>query len=284
MADELLAQEGNLEDRVRHAQLTPAQRQIARMLLDQPDRFMFLSAAEMAAQADVSQPSVSRLAKALGYDSYASMLDDVRERGRLAREDEGGVARNRHQREIDDEIELLKNLRRRLADGRSLQDAAQVISSAEQVVVLGLRISSPLAQTFAYRLGRMRSNVHLITTDGSQTYDDLAMGARARSPAMVVFAMPRYPQSIVTIIDFARRQGYQVVLITDTDASPLVAAADVVLIAEINWGLTFGTHTSANVLLAMLAEEVAHLRQEDVRQRLDRLDGVASEIGHYLSH
>jgi DNA-binding MurR/RpiR family transcriptional regulator len=279
-----MAESALLEDRVRHARLTPAQRQIARMLLDQPDRFMFLSAAEMAAQADVSQPSVSRLAKALGYDGYASMLDAVRERGRSARESEEGVAQNRHQREIDDEIELLRNLRRRLTDTSSLRAAAEVISSAGEVVVLGLRISSPLAQTFAYRLGRLRPNVHVVTTDGSQSYDDVAMGARAEAPAMVVFAMPRYPTGIVSIVDFARRHGYRIVLVTDTDASPLVSVSDVALVAEINWGFTFGTHTSAIVLLAMLAEEIAQLRQEDVSQRLDRLDDVASEIGTYLSY
>jgi DNA-binding MurR/RpiR family transcriptional regulator len=274
----------SLDARVHRAQLTPAQRQVARLLLEDPERFMFLSAAEMAAQASVSQPSVSRLARALGYGGYGDLLEAVRLRAQSDRDDDLAPAKgNRHQQAIDDEIALLRSLRRRLSDDEALGRATELINGAGYVVVLGLRISGPLAQTFAYRLGRMRPNVRLIATDGSQAYDDLALIARGETPTLVVFAMPRYPRPLLGLIDFARSHGYRLIVITDTPASPLAGIGEETLIAEINWGLTFGTHTAATVLSAMLAEEVARLRQDDVRQRLDELDDVASSMDHYLT-
>lgn len=274
-----------LEARVRTAKLTPAQRQIARLLLEKSEHFMFLSAADVAAEAGVSQPSVSRLARALDYGSYGEMMVAVRERvqvGHGARPpaDEAG---NRYQKAIDDEVALLHNLRRSLAEGQAIERAGQLLNSADIVMVVGLRISASLAQNFAYRLGRIRPNVRLSITDGSQVYDDLALAADAPTKALLVFAMPRYPRELVRLMRYAKKRGYSVVVVTDNHASEFAGLADEALIAEINWGLTFGTHTAATVISALLAEEVGGLRPELMRRRLGDLDEVASEMDHYLT-
>lgn len=284
--DQVVARdERGLEARVRPAKLTPAQRQVARLLLEKSDRFMFLSAAEVAAEAGVSQPSVSRLAKALDYGSYGEMMLAVRERvqvgnGAHPHDDEVG---NRYQKAIDDEVALLRSLRRSLADGKAIERAGRIIHSADVVMVVGLRISAPLAENFAYRLGRMRPNVRLSTSDGSQVYDELALAADSPTKALLVFAMPRYPRELIRLMGYAKERGYSVVVVTDNHASQFAGLADEALIAEINWGLTFGTHTAATVISALLAEEVGALRPEQMRRRLNDLDEVASQMDHYLT-
>lgn len=273
----------SFEDRIRAARLTPAQRQVARLLLEDSERLKHLSAAEVAAAAEVSQPSVSRLAKSLGYASYGTMMTAVRERTVRSHSARGPEVGNRFQAAIEDEIALLQTLKARLGNETALKRAAIRIGAASSVVVLGLRISTPLALNFSYRLGRLRPGVAAITSDGSQAYDDLAMHGRSDSPVLVIFAMPRYPTAVPELAAFARRRGFETILITDSPAAELSHSADEVLVAEINWGLTFGTHTAAFVLSALLAEEAGALEAEQMRRRLSDLDEVAAERGHYLT-
>lgn len=276
---------GSLEDRVSAARLTPAQRQVSRLLLESSERLVFLSAAELAAEASVSQPSVSRLARALGYADYGDMLEAVRARAlALSAEREKGGPKdiNPHQQFILDEIALLQNLSRRLEDPSGLNKAADILASADQVVILGLRISAALGRSFAYRLGRMRPGIRLITFDGTESYDELTLAASAGHSALVVFAMPRYPKAVPELMSFAKAKGYSVVVVTDSHASPFVSVSDVALVAEINWTVTFGTHTAAISLSALLAEQVAMRRQRDTRHRLGNLDEVASSKEYYL--
>jgi DNA-binding MurR/RpiR family transcriptional regulator len=271
------------EERIRAARLTPAQRQVARLLLEDSERLVHLSAAEVASEAGVSQPSVSRLAKSLGYASYGSMMTAVRERAARTHGAPDAEAGNRFQVAVEDEITLLQTLKARLGNEAGLKSAAARIGAASEVVVLGLRISASLALNLAYRLGRMRPGIAVITNEGSQAYDDLALHGQSHSPTLVIFAMPRYPTAVLELATFARRRGFQIILITDSSAAALSLSADEVLVAEINWGLTFGTHTAAFVLSALLAEEAGALASEQMRRRLGDLDEVAAERGHYLT-
>jgi DNA-binding MurR/RpiR family transcriptional regulator len=276
-----LSPEGALEDRLRRARLTPAQRQVAQFIVDHPDRFVFMSAAEVARDVGVSQPSVTRLAQELGYRGYAEMIAEMRALVRSApRQDE--LIANRYQRAIDDEIALLTAARERLADPRLLERTARKIMSASSVVVIGLRVSAALAVNFGYRLGRLRDNVRLVTQTGSAAFDELALGARRKSPVMVAFAMPRYPAELVDVLRFARARGYWILEVIDSPTSPLCEEADEMMVASIRWGATFGSHTTASVLSTLLIDAAASESSSDARARLIELDAVASERRHYL--
>ncbi|GHH63441.1 transcriptional regulator [Streptosporangium violaceochromogenes] len=275
------APEGALEDRLRSARLTPAQRQVARFIVDHPDRFVFMSAAEVARDVGVSQPSVTRLAQELGYRGYAEMVGEMRALVRSAPRQYEPSA-NRYQRAIDDEIALLTAARERLADLRPLERAARKMMSASSVVVVGLRISAALAMNLGYRLARLRDNVRIVTQGGSVAFDEVALGARRESPVMVAFAMPRYPAELAEILRFARSRGYWILQVIDSPTAPLCEEADEVMFASIGWGATFGSHTTASVLSTLLIDAAASDSSSDARARLIELDAVASERSHYL--
>src|SRR5206468_4599165 len=59
--------------------LTPAQRRIAHCLVAHADDAAYLSSNEIAELAQVSQPSVTRFAVALGFDGYPGLRRRIRE-------------------------------------------------------------------------------------------------------------------------------------------------------------------------------------------------------------
>ncbi|MFL6111847.1 MAG: MurR/RpiR family transcriptional regulator, partial [Catenulispora sp.] len=61
---------GRVVELFQGARLTPTQRRIAQSLVQHAPSVAYLSAAEVAQLAGVSQPSVTRFAMALGYAGY----------------------------------------------------------------------------------------------------------------------------------------------------------------------------------------------------------------------
>lgn len=272
-----------LSARLRSVRLTPAQRAVARFILENPVQFVFMSGAEVAAEIGVSQPSVSRLAKELGYRGYGEMTAEIRELLRVGAEGAPTAdGENGYQQLMSTEIGLLEQIREALADPQPLDGAAEMIVSASAVVVLGLRISAPVAEHFAYRLHRLRPGVSLTTTGGSPTLDELALASQTDPSVVVVFAMSRYPAELLPALAFARQRGMSVVVFVDTPTASVVTASDHVIVAPVSNGVTFGSLTAAYLLSALLIDRVASETAGESGRRLIDLEAVAVDHGHYL--
>src|SRR5690349_17681986 len=92
--------------------LTPAQRRIAQCLVTHASKSGYLSSGDLAALAQVSQPSVTRFAMALGYNGYPALrnhlrvtLDASRHLGNTERS-----TGNQYQQAINAEIDNLRQL------------------------------------------------------------------------------------------------------------------------------------------------------------------------------
>lgn len=282
-AGESRAAVAELSRRLRQIRVTPAQRAVARFILANPEKFVFMSGAEVAADVGVSQPSVTRLAQELGYRGYGEMATEVRELVRNGRADHSDPrSGNAYQQLMDTEIGLLKRVRDDLGDQTTLDVAATMIKDASEVVVLGLRISAPVAEHFAYRLRRLRDRVVLTTCGGSITRDELALASQQARSVLVAFAMSRYPAELAPALEFARARGMGVVLFIDTAAASICQPSDHLVIAPVSTGVTFGSLTAAYLLSAFLIDRVAYEATGASGRRLIDLESVAADSGYYL--
>src|SRR4051794_37085827 len=125
------------------ARLTPTQRRIAHSLVEHAAKAAYLSAAEVAELAGVSQPSVTRFAMALGYSGYPALRRELRE---LASDPPGETAgENAMQRAVLAEGEHLRRLAEDLQRPDDVRKAAALLAPSRPLPVLGLRAAAPLA-------------------------------------------------------------------------------------------------------------------------------------------
>src|SRR5947209_15216015 len=103
--------------------LTPTQRRIAQCLLERGAHAAYLSSGEVAELAQVSQPSVTRFAMALGYDGYPALRRALRDLA--ANPAPTTDTDNEVQHAVRGELDTLARLADRLADG-SAERAAVV--------------------------------------------------------------------------------------------------------------------------------------------------------------
>ncbi|MEU7001405.1 MurR/RpiR family transcriptional regulator [Nonomuraea sp. NPDC046570] len=258
--------------------LSPVQRRIAHYLSEHLDEAIFLSSVELAERAGVSQPSVTRFAMVLGFAGYPELRQALRP---LVL---GGVRppRDQHQsllREaLDSEIRNLTLVRDRLP-ALPLKELGESLAATEPLAVLGLRVSTGLATTFAYYARRIHPDVRLLTHGGSELIEGLHAARRAGADWLLAFVLPRYPAEAVQALEYAEKLGLKVAAITDRPDFP----AEVVLDAPVGERLVFDSHAAPLAVAMALVEAMADAAPLRTQARLEEYERMTDETGTFLT-
>jgi DNA-binding MurR/RpiR family transcriptional regulator len=271
--------------------LSPAQRRIAQYLLDHMPDAAFLSSVVLARRAGVSQPSVTRFAAALGFSGYPAFRDALREialdvPGAGAAPVPGPAAAagagNPMQAAVAAEIANLHALQDLLADTRVVTELARELAASVPLAVLGLRISAPLAEYFAYAARRIHPDVRCLTFGGSVVFDALLHVSEAGGKWLVGFALPRYPAETVQALRFARQLGLRTAVISDVRFVPFAREADVLLPAGVGTRLLFDSHAAPAVLTAVIVQAMADADPVRAQERLRQHERLSAGQSVFL--
>lgn len=261
--------------------LTPTQRRIAHCLVQHAATVAYLSAAEVAELAGVSQPSVTRFAVALGHDGYPALRRRLRE---LTAAEPIGPADgdNELQRAVRAEMANLDRLAGQLADRERIAAAGARLAASRPLPVLGLRAAAPLAAYFAYFAAKVHPDVRVLDTGGSLLADRLEQAATAGADALLAFVLPRYPRETLDALRTARDAGLRVVAITDSPVSPATEHAEVVLPAAVGTDLVFDLHTAPMTLAMVVLQAICDAAPADTQARLEAFEASAARRQLFL--
>lgn len=269
--------------------LTPAQRRIAHSLVTHAPAAAYLSAAEVAVLAGVSQPSVTRFALALGYDGYPALRRRLRELAATGgaaptagpdRSDAGG---NELQRAVRAETANLARLADQLSDPDQVTAAGEQLAGSRPLPVLGLRAAAPLAAYFGYFASKVHPDVRVIENGGSMLTDRLEQARAAGATAMLAIVLPRYPREALDALGEARAAGLSIVAITDSAISPAAELADVTLTAAVGVQLVFDLHVAPMALAMVLLQAICDAAPQRAQHRLEQFEGSAGRRQIFVS-
>lgn len=265
-----------------NTRLTPAQRRLARYVVECGTEVAFLSSTSLAEEVGVSQPSVTRFAAALGFSGYAELQDAIRE---IVLAD-GGVdldlSQNKMQLAIGRSRQDLLALQDRLTDLETITNAALRLSSSAALAVYGSRASEPLVRYFLYFARKIHPNVRAVNPLTSVALDELAQAKSDGLTTLLAIVVPRYPREALEVLAFARELGLSVILITDSATAAPAEHADLVLAAPVNPELVFDAPIASMQLVACLLEAIADSDSGRARKRLELLERVATERRTYV--
>jgi DNA-binding MurR/RpiR family transcriptional regulator len=263
-----------VEDLFQGARLTPTQRRIAHSLVQHAPSAAYLSAAEVADLAGVSQPSVTRFAMALGFAGYPALRRELR-----SLVDVNATATtegNAMQRAVRAEADHLERLVGQLEDPTPVEAAAGILVATRPLPVLGLRVAAPLAAYFGYFAAKVHPDVRVLDSGGTQMLDRLDQARAAGAGAMLAIVLPRYPRETLDAIREATAAGLRVVALTDSAVSPAAQYADVVLPAAVGTQLVFDLHTGPMAMAMVLLQAMCDARPEPVQRRLEEFEATAA--------
>lgn len=260
--------------------LTPTQRRIAHCLVQHAPAIGYLSAAEVAELAGVSQPSVTRFAVALGHDGYPALRRRLRELTAAA--PGPTTAGNELQQAVRAEIGNLDRLAGQLADRERIAETGRLLAASRPLPVLGLRSAAPLAAYFAYFAAKVHPDVRVLDDGGSLLTDRLEQAAEAGARALLAFVLPRYPRETLEALREARAARLTVVAITDSPVSPATEHADVVLPAAVGAQLVFDLHTAPMTLAMVLLQAICDAAPAETQRRLEAFEASAARRQLFL--
>lgn len=267
---------GRLLELFEEVRLTPSHRRVAHVLLKEGQGAAYLSSTELAALAGVSQPSVSRFARALGFSGYQELRQHIRALAETGPgESSPDALRNELQAAINDEIDNLRLLSRSFDDPTQFYRLAAAMARSDPLVVLGLRASAGLAEHVGYFARRALGRVRVITRYDSIGQEDLRAALDDGATWMLAIALPRYPSETLEAVRAARERGVRIVTVTDSSLGPFTEHSERVLPVGVSSRLVFDSHGAAVVLCNALLGALCDADQLAVQARLDAFEESA---------
>jgi DNA-binding MurR/RpiR family transcriptional regulator len=263
--------------------LSPAQRRIARFLVDFPEQAVFLTGEELGQRSGASQPSVTRFAAALGFTGYPELRAELRAHVQAQASTAGGDERAHSvlQRAVAVDVANLQQLASSPWAGERLDRVGRELAASRPLPVLGLRVSRPFADLFGHFAGKVHPDVRVIPA-GSLGDDALGVAARAGATWLLAFGLPRYPAELQSSIRWARGLGLRVALVTDSPLCPLAHDVDDLLAAPVSSELTFDSAVAPLALTMGLLQVITDALPAQAQARLDEFDQQAADRGLFI--
>lgn len=267
---------GRLLQLFEESRLTPSHRQVAHVLLGAGRAAAYLSSTKLASMAGVSQPSVTRFARALGFHGYQELRQHIQQLSAEGPEESGpDVLRKELQAAINDEIENLRALSRSLEDPAAFYELAAAMAQSRPLVVLGLRASAGLADHFGYFAHRALGDVTVVSRFDSIGQEQLQAAIDNGATWMLTIALPRYPRETLAAVRVAHEQGVGVVTMTDSPVGPFADYSERVLPVGVSSRLVFDSHGAAIVLCNALLGALCDADPRGVQSRLEAFEESA---------
>ena len=262
--------------------LTPVQRRIAAYIVERGSQAAFSSSVELADQVGVSQPSVTRLATALGYGGFGELQRVIQAVVLEQRTATVEVpAQNKMQRAVQHAIDGLTRLNEQLADLSTVEHAANTLAQTPVLPVYGSRTAAPLAHQFEFFASKIHPHVRLLSGSRSELLDQLGQANELGATSLLAIALPRYPQELMEVLRASQNAGLAIVLVTDSGLSAAAELASTVLAAPVSSDLVFDAAVAPLQLLTILLEALADARPTRTRERLERFETLAVEHRYF---
>jgi DNA-binding MurR/RpiR family transcriptional regulator len=258
--------------------LSPAERRLARVLLASYPIAGLESVARFAERAGVSPPTVTRFITKLGFRGYPEFQESLRHevQARLS----SPLERYRDEPTQDSAVKTALDVAARnlqatldLLSDRDVKEAIELLSDVRRrVMVLGGRVSGPLARYLAGQLHLLRPGIDLVDSERSAPAQQLI--DMRKTDVLVIFDYRRYQTDTIESARLAAGRGCDVILFTDQWLSPASAFSRQVLVTSVETVGPFDSLVGAMAVVeALVAAVLARLgaRAEARMQNLERL-------------
>jgi len=211
--------------------LTPHEKRLVQTIIESPTNAALGTANGLAKSIGVHEATASRLAKKLGYKSYAAFKDALRTEfiatyepatrleKTIAESADGSILGNL----VKDEMAALIKIEDFIS-AEQISDAAATLLSARCLYIYGYGNAETLALMMLKRFRRFGCNVQKLGPD-SRSLAEQAL-AIDRGDVVLSFVFRRTPRAFGPLLENARKSGAKTVVIAGSNGATLVPQPD----------------------------------------------------------
>ena len=256
---------------------------ILKKMLDSPAEAAVKSISEIAAEHGTNTSTVTRLAQRLGFKGfpayqhifrqhlkegshyYSAQVKTFLQSDHSSTATDGSTLQQIVQEEWGNVMATLQS-----HNSNRFKEVVDLIIEADHICILGLRSVYSLAFYLAYYLSLIRNNVVALGKPGHSLAEDLAF--LERGDLLLAISVRPYTKDTIAACREAKRQGADLVTITDTYSSPVAAETKNTLIASGKGPYFFNPLTSAIIYAEALLSEVVRSLGNEAVLKLKRVE------------
>ncbi|MGE0348381.1 MurR/RpiR family transcriptional regulator [Hydrogenophaga sp.] len=261
-------------------------------LVERPTEAAFRSITELSEAFGVNPSTLTRLATRLGYEGFADFQSVFRDN--VSQSSRHFYTQQAHRlmdpaephdpatemgvvvRLAQESINNVEGFLAQLVPA-DLAGASRLLAHARRVRVHGLRQIHSLASFLTYGLGMLRADVSLLDGPGLGVAEGLAQ--LEPGDVLVVSSVAPYTRSVAEVAHAAAQAGIEVIALTDTRASPLVAPARHAFFIPHDSSFISNSMGAYLVFCECLLNLVARELGDEALQALERREGFISQLG-----
>ena len=263
------------------------QKKIANAILYDYDKVAYMTAARFGQFVGVSESTVVRFAISLGYDGYSEFQRAVQDlvRTRLTPNQRIEITKqltrggDAIEKVMESDILKIRSSMEKL-DREVFHKAVDALLAAKTVYIVGARSSELLARTLFYNLSLIFDNVKLVLPSSpAEVFEQ--MFSIGQEDLLFAFSFPRYSTKMIHAVHFAKKNGARVIVMTDSDRSPLAEEADFLLKARSDMMSYMDSLVAPISIINAIIVEITNRREALITQRFDRLEKIWDEYSVY---
>jgi DNA-binding MurR/RpiR family transcriptional regulator len=268
--------------------LTKKEKRLSDFIRTHSNQAFLLKSKELALRANVSEATISRFVRKLGFASYMAFRDE------LARQAMENYSTSNRLMALSNQVEAGQHVLERIAEQDTdnlrqmpalvseakFDQAVESLCSANTIHALGLRSCFGLSYHFYFCLRFFLSNVSLLWS-GTGDVPEKMLTAQ-KGDVVLAISFKRYTRGTVEMAKAIKPRVKTVISITDSELSPIAQLSDIFLIVPTSLPSFLESYTATLSLLNALIGGVALKKKEEALPALDRLEETLAKFDTYL--
>ena len=273
--------------------LSPRLRSAAEFVTAHPDEVATHTLRQVAKAANLTPPTLSRLARALDFGSYEELREicrkELKRRNRSLADkaeallklstdsdapERSGIMISQAKSAVSNIQHLMQTI-----DLEKLREAADRLAAARRVVLIGSSSTFAMMNYFA-RMGQMVfDNWTVAGVDGALWSHEIA-SLDSRDAVFVVSLNP-YADICIRAAELSRKSGADVIAITDGVQSPLAPLATHCFMVETESPQFFPSHVATLVFIEGIMGMIVRRDGDRAAARIRSTERVGRQLGEY---
>lgn len=282
-----------LRDLMKNAKLTRTSRIIGEYVLDNETDACFMTSTEIAEKLEVSEASVIRFARALGFTGFMDFQKNLRKShterlGRISSAVAVPYERLQASMAHSDENyiqEFLMNTETNITSviknnpQDTFDQAIELLSTSRRKYIVASRANTGVASYFNLLLRHQVSDV-IPTWESSVNVID-HMCDIGSEDCVILFSFPRYSEMDRQALQMAEDAGASIIVITDRPSAPMARFATVLLTVDVDTNTFFNSYVGVQLVMEILSAGLSRKMGGANAEKLQLIDKYIGALGVY---
>ena len=265
----------------REGKYTKSDEKILEFMESHTDEFLFMSIGEVAKRLEVSEATISRAARHLGYRDFKEMKNEIigQKTGKGAAGKIAGTLLKTQGFDIGKWFAMQQECLRNTLENFDQQEFSRAVSqiqSARNIYIHGKNASASSAQLLFFRLRRLGYKVFMVPSGGSEVIEGIVHAGEG--DLVIIFSYSKVSAEGKMILEYAKTAGYITMAFTSRLYAPQEQRADINLYVYRGEKEEFHSMTAPAAMIDALILALSEKDQGDTARNLLKIQKLKEKF------